>query len=70
MPQKRTLKQLEIYSDPNNSIECWPISISLYAYKKGPDKVLYRGLQKNNFNLLLGFRFLSFFFSFNNSFRD
>ena len=41
-----------------------------FAHKKGPDKVLYRGLDKQEFSLFLGFRFLSFFFSFNNGVRD
>ena len=38
--------------------------------KKAPVKIFIGAFKNKNIDLLLGFRFLSFFFSFNNSFRD
>lgn len=43
--QSQVLKLLDIHSDPNN------LTSKIYAYKKGPDKVFYRSLQKQEFQL-------------------
>lgn len=51
-------------------IECCAIYIFLMPIKKGPDKVFIGAFRNKNVSLLLGFRFLSFFFSFNNGVRD
>ena len=40
------------------------------AQKKGPDNNIIGAFKNKSFNLILGFRFLSFFFSFYNGFRD
>ena len=42
----------------------------LMPIKKAPIKFFIGAFKNKNFNLLLGFRFLSFFFSFNNGVRD
>jgi len=64
------LRHLRFWPVEIQVIECWAVCIFPMPIKKAPIKYFIGAFKDKNFSLLLGFRFLSFFFSFNNGVRD